>query len=309
MMVRKGKTKVSRRARRAAPRRAAGPKEVNPYLAMIDKAAAAILDRCGKRPVVGAVLGSGLGAGSFSSPAGIRQIEFGDIPFMPSPTVAGHAGKLLFVELSGVPCAIFSGRVHLYEGWDPLMVTFGVRVLVELGCSVVVLTNAAGAVSPRLRPGSLVLLSDHINLTGEDPTRGAVPWRRGERFTGLVDLYDPACRELMRRAAAAENVRLEEGVYAALKGPCYETPAEIRMLGKLGADLVGMSTVLEAMAVRHGGGKVIAISCVTNLGAGIEGSRPNHEEVKQIAAQSSEKLTRLRGKFAALRGQEGRTPC
>jgi len=301
----KGKKKISRRARRAAPRRVAG----NPYLAMIDEAAAAVLKRSGKRPVIGAVLGSGLGAGSFSSPTGVRQIEVGDIPNMPSPTVAGHAGKLLFVELSGVPCAIFSGRVHLYEGWDPLMVTFGVRVLVELGCRVVVLTNAAGAVNPRLRPGSLVLLSDHINLTGEDPTRGAVPWRRGERFTGLVDLYDPACRELMRRAAAAESVGLEEGVYASLKGPCYETPAEIRMLGKLGADLVGMSTVLEAMAVRHGGGKVIAISCVTNLGAGIEGSRPNHEEVKQIAAQSSEKLTRLLARFAALLREEGRTPC
>jgi purine-nucleoside phosphorylase len=270
------------------------------YLAMIDEAADFVRRRDGRRPKLGAVLGSGLGVSSFSAAADVCEIPYGEIPNLPTPTVAGHAGTLVLMDLSGASCAVLSGRVHLYEGWDPLMVTFAVRMLLELGCETVLLTNAAGAVNPDLRPGSLVQITDHINLTGEDPTRGAVPWRRGERFTGLVDLYDPRLGELMRRAAGEEKIELLQGVYAALKGPSYETPAEIRMLGRLGADLVGMSTVLEAIAARHGGAAVSAISCVTNLGAGIEGSRPNHEEVKEIAARSSEKLTRLFARFAGL---------
>jgi purine-nucleoside phosphorylase len=268
------------------------------YLDRIDEAAGFVRKRDGRRPVLGAVLGSGLGVSSFKAAAGVCEIPYGEIPHLPTPTVAGHAGTLVLLDLSGTSCAVLSGRVHLYEGWDALMVTFAVRMLVELGCEIVLLTNAAGAVNPDLRPGSLVQITDHINLTGEDPTRGSIPWKRGERFTGLVDLYDPRCSELMRRAAGEERIELLQGVYAALKGPSYETPAEIRMLGRLGADLVGMSTVLEAMAARHGGAAVSAISCVTNLGAGIEGSRPNHEEVKEIAARSSEKLTRLFTRFA-----------
>lgn len=268
------------------------------YIEMVDEASACIAKVDGRRPVIGAVLGSGLGAGSFSFASDIREISYGDIPHMPAPSVAGHAGKLLLLNISGVDCAILSGRVHLYEGWDVLMATFAVRVLADLGCSVFVLTNAAGAVNPELRPGSLVQLVDHINLTGEDPTRGKVRWKTGERFTGLVDLYDSRLRRLMQRAADEERITLLCGVYAALKGPSYETPAEIRMLRTFGADLVGMSTVPEAIAIRQAGAKVTAISCVTNLGAGMEGSRPNHEEVKKIAARSSEKLTRLLRRFA-----------
>jgi purine-nucleoside phosphorylase len=268
------------------------------YFEMIEKAAGAIAGAGGRRPVVGAVLGSGLGGSSFPSAADVKEIPYSSIPGMPMPSVAGHAGKLILMSLEGTECAVLSGRVHLYEGWSALMVAFAVRVLMRLGCRVFVLTNAAGAVNPALRPGSLVLLRDHINLTGEDPTRGLAPPGTGVSFTGLTDLYDPECRELMGRGAREEGLELAEGVYASLKGPCYETPAEIGMLRTMGADLVGMSTVLEAMAVRHGGGRVAAVSCVTNLGAGIEGSRPNHEEVKKIAAESSEKLARLLRRFA-----------
>jgi len=268
------------------------------YLGMIDEAADFVRRRDGRRPKLGAVLGSGLGVSSFRSAEKVTEIPYGEIPHLPTPTVAGHAGRLVLLDLEGTSCAVLSGRVHLYEGWDSLMVTFAVRMVVELGCEVVLLTNAAGAVNPDLRPGSLVQITDHLNLTGEDPTRGSIPWKRGDRFTGLVDLYDPRLNELMGRAAGEEKITLLQGVYAALKGPSYETPAEIRMLGRMGADLVGMSTVLEAIAARHGGASVSAISCVTNLGAGIEGSRPNHEEVKEIAARSSEKLTRLFARFA-----------
>ena len=273
-------------------------KKEKDYLEKIEEAAAAVAKACGLRPVIGAVLGSGLGVSSFSSAGGVKEIPYAMIPGLPTPSVAGHAGKLILMTLSGTECAILSGRVHLYEGWSALMVTFGVRMLLRLGCRVVVLTNAAGAVNPALRPGSLVLLRDHINLTGEDPTRGKELWEKGGGFTSLTELYDPEFRDLLRRGAQAEGIALEEGVYASLKGPCYETPAEIRMLRTMGADLVGMSTALEAMAIRHGGARVAAISCVTNLGAGIEGSNPNHEEVKKIAAESSERLTRLLTRFA-----------
>ena len=208
------------------------------YNAMIEEAAAFIAARSKVPPVLGAVLGSGLGASDFAEGVDTVELLYREIPHMPAPTVAGHAGRLVLGSLGGKRCAILSGRVHLYEGWDGRMVTFAVRVLARLGCRAVFLTNAAGAVSPALRPGSLVLITDHINLTREDPTRGPLVRPSLERFTGMVDAYDPGCRDLVRRAADGEGILLKEGVYASLAGPSYETPAEIRMLAALGADLL-----------------------------------------------------------------------
>jgi purine-nucleoside phosphorylase len=269
--------------------------------ARIDEAAAAVRAITQIVPRVGMVLGSGLGGAAL----GLHEtavVGYDRIPHLPSPSVAGHGGELTVGKAGKVPVAVLSGRVHLYEGWSVHDVTMGVRTLARLGCEAIVLTNAAGTTRASVRPGALVLITDHLNLTGEDPTRGPEPTALGDRFSNMTDCYDPRLRDLMRRAAEAESITLAEGVYAASKGPCYETPAEVRMLASMGADLVGMSTVPEAIAARHMGVAVAGISCVTNLAAGIEGSRPNHEEVAQIAGEASGRLARLLRRFLELYG-------
>lgn len=239
------------------------------------------------RHQVAIALGSGLGGGA-GAPVGGTPIPYSEIDGMADVTVAGHAGALYSGELDGVGVLLFSGRIHLYEGHDPKAVTTWVQVAVESGCDTIVLTNAAGGLHPNMKIGAPYLISDQLNLTGMSPLTGAHDGR-GPRFPSMVDLYDPALRKLARQIDPA----LEEGIYAGLIGPAYETPAEVKMLISLGADLVGMSTVLEAIMARYLGARVLGLSVVTNFAAGLSPVPPTHEEVARIGALASERVQRL----------------
>lgn len=247
---------------------------------------------------VGVVLGSGLG--EFADRLdGLQRVPYAEIPFMPTSTVKGHPGNLCVGHAGTAPVVCLQGRVHLYEGRSVREVVFGVRLLAELGCSVVLLTNAAGGIASGLRPGDLMLIRDHMNLTGHNPLLG-LDQGPGPRFPDLSHAYDPGMQELARRAARESGVTLREGVYAAMLGPSYETPAEVRMLRTLGADAVGMSTVPEVIALRHRGIRVAAVSCITNLAAGMSEQELRHEEVAETAAQASEGFIRLLWRWAEL---------
>jgi purine-nucleoside phosphorylase len=250
----------------------------------LDEAASAVRAIFGRAPAVGLVLGSGLGA--FSDTLRDRvQIPYSSIPHMPAPTVSGHAGHLTFGTVSGrgdgVLVACLSGRVHAYEGHDVGDVVFGARLLALLGCRAALLTNAAGGIRAGFTPGALMLVSDHLNLTGKNPLAG-----KGHAFIDMTCAYDLDIRAAAHTAAAEAGEPLHEGVYAGLLGPSYETPAEIRMLRTLGADAVGMSTVLEVIALRHLGVRVGAVSCITNVAAGLSGKTLNHGEVEDVARKS-----------------------
>lgn len=236
-------------------------------------------------PVIGVVLGSGLGAFG-DTLDGLVRVPYADVPHMPSSSVVGHAGNLCIGSVRGVPLACLQGRVHLYEGHPPDRVTFGVRLLAALGCRAVLLTNAAGGIHAAMSPGDLMLIADHLNLTARNPLVGPNDDALGKRFPDLSQAYDPAIAESARRAAKERGVGLRDGVYACVLGPSYETPAEIRMLRTLGADAVGMSTVPEVIALRHAGVRVGAISCITNLAAGISPTPLDHSEVEAIARQT-----------------------
>jgi purine-nucleoside phosphorylase len=241
-------------------------------------------------PRVGLVLGSGLGALA-DELEGAVKISYADIPHLPTSSVAGHAGKLCVGRLAGVTVACLQGRIHAYEGHPLPRVVFGVRLLAELGCQAVLLSNAAGGIAERLQAGSLMRIEDHLNLMGDSPLRG--PNARGARFPDMSRAYDPELGRLCEQAATDAGVPLERGVYAALLGPSYETPAEIRMLAALGADAVGMSTVPEVIALRQLGVRVGAVSCITNLAAGRSSAPLSHDEVEATAA-------RVRGQFSNL---------
>ena len=243
-----------------------------------------VLKSCGARLAV--VLGSGLGpfADSFEPEA---VVDYGSVPGLPVSRVPGHAGRFLLVRLSGRPLLIAQGRVHLYEGWDAGEVTRSVRLMKQIGVETVVLTNAAGTVNEQFPPGEWMMLSDHINLTGQTPLRG------GPNFFDMSEVYCPALRTLFRGQATRLGLRLHEGVYAALPGPQYETPAEIRMLRTLGADAVGMSTVPEAIQARAMGMRTAAFSCLTNWGAGLSQAVLNHGEVSEVGKQAAGSLVRL----------------
>ncbi len=259
----------------------------------IRRAAVAVGDASGRpRHQVAVVLGSGLGGYASTLPSAV-EIPYADLPGFPVPGVEGHSGSLFSAEVETVPVLAFAGRVHLYEGWDPADVVFGVRTAVAAGCQTVLLTNAAGGIGAGLAPGDLVLIRDHLNLTGRNPLVGPNDSRLGPRFPDLTDLYSAELRGRAREVAEGQGFELPEGVYAALAGPSYETPAEIRMLATLGADLVGMSTVLEAIALRHMGARVLGISLVTNLAAGISPTPLSHEEVTETAGRARERFTRL----------------
>jgi len=231
-------------------------------------------------PDVGVVLGSGLG--SFVDSLGDHaSVPFSDVPHVPTPTVAGHAGSFCLGTIDSVRVLCQSGRAHAYEGHDVRDVVFCARLLATLGCRVVLLTNAAGGIREGLSPGSLLLIADHLNLTGRNPLVGS-----DHPFVDLTVAYDADVRAAAHRAAAAANVALSEGTYAGLLGPSYETPAEIRMLRTLGADAVGMSTVLEVIALRQMGTRVGAVSCITNLAAGLTGSVLSHEDVQATARRA-----------------------
>lgn len=248
--------------------------------ARADSAAKIVLGRTSLRPKIGLVLGSGLGAFA-DSLSDATRIPYAEIPSFPQSTAIGHAGQLVIGRAGEVPVAAMQGRVHLYEGYSPEEVTFPIRVFARMGICAVILTNAAGGINLSYSQGALVLISDHINLQGSNPLVGLNDDRFGVRFPDMTQAYSRAYREIAREEAAKLSLMLHEGVYAALLGPSYETPAEIENLRRIGADLVGMSTAAEVIAARHMGLSVLAISCVTNMAAGILDQPLSHAEVME----------------------------
>lgn len=248
------------------------------------------------RPKIGIVLGSGLGAFADSLGAAVR-IPYADIPGFPESTAVGHAGQLVVGTLGangkGTELVVMSGRFHLYEGYTAQQVTSGMRLFHELGVKRVVLTNAAGGINLEFAKGALVLLADHINLQGINPLVGPNDSELGPRFPDMTEAYSAELRQLARTTAEELGIPIHEGVYAAVLGPSYETPAEIRFLRTIGADLVGMSTVAETIACNHMGMEVLGISCVTNLAAGLSGEKLSHQEVLEIGQRVSGTFLRL----------------
>lgn len=259
---------------------------------LIDNSAAQIRGRLTAAPRVGVVLGSGLGAFAAALADGVR-IPYADIDGMPGTGVPGHEGHLVCGTLGSVPVAVLQGRCHLYEGHSAADVVFGVRLLHELGARTLILTNASGGIADRLHTGALMLIEDHINLTGRNPLSEPGAEQFGERFVDMTGAYDPALRVVAMGAAERVGIELHEGVYAGLHGPSYETPAEIRMLRAMGADAVGMSTVLETIAARQHGARVLGLSCVANPAAGLGSAALDHEDVKRAAQEVATDLTQL----------------
>ncbi|SEN20886.1 purine-nucleoside phosphorylase [Lihuaxuella thermophila] len=260
--------------------------------AQINEAARFIASKTEVRPKIGLILGSGLGvlAEEIAQPV---HIDYQEIPHFPVSTVEGHAGKLIIGTLENQAVVTMSGRFHLYEGHDPSSVTFPIRVMKELGVETMLVTNAAGGVNESFAPGDLMLISDHINLMFRNPLIGPNDPELGVRFPDMSEAYDPHLRQLAKRVAEAEEIHLREGVYAGVLGPSYETPAEIRMIRKMGGDAVGMSTVPEVIVARHAGIRVLGISCITNMAAGILPQPLSHEEVMETA-------NRVKTKFIGL---------
>lgn len=261
-------------------------------LAALDEAARAVRARTEQAPVLGVILGSGLGAWA-ETLEGAVAVPYSEIPHMPVSTVQGHAGRLWVGRAKGVPVACLQGRAHLYEGHEPERVVFGARLLARLGARAMLITNAAGGLSPWFAPGDLMLIRDHLNLMFKNPLIGPNEAALGPRFPDMTHTYDHALASATRAAAVSLGVRLHEGVYAGLLGPSYETPAEIRMLRTLGADAVGMSTVPEAIALRHMRVPVTGISCITNLAAGISREELSHAEVEEAASQAKPRFVSL----------------
>jgi len=238
---------------------------------------------------VGLVLGSGLGALVERLKPDV-SIDYRDIEGMPLPRVPGHSGRLHLANVGGTAVVCLQGRVHLYEGHTPERVVYGVRLLAHLGCSAVILTNAAGATSSQLAPGSLMLVADHLNLTGSNPL---IDSTGGAQFVDMTNAYDEELREHAQAAANELDIAVAEGIYAGLLGPSYETPAEVRFLSMIGAQAVGMSTVLETIALRGAGVRVGALACITNAAAGVPGSILDHEHVQQVADRARGDFQRL----------------
>ena len=249
-------------------------------------------------PEVGIVLGSGLGDLADGLTDAVA-IPFADLPGWPAATAPGHAGRLLLGTLGGRPVVMLQGRFHLYEGNDPGLVIQPVLLFKQLGARIVVLTNAAGGLDPTFGPGTLMVMRDHINLTGRNPLIGANADELGQRFPDLTDAWSPRLRDLLRAAAAAEDVPVAEGIYVGLTGPTFETPAEVRMLASLGGHAVGMSTVLECIAARWVGLEVCGVSLVTNAGAGYTGEPLTHEEVLASGQIAGPRLARVLRRFVA----------
>jgi purine-nucleoside phosphorylase len=284
-----------------APRDPASPDPSRPILpaelpARLDALEAAVRARTDLVPRVGIVLGSGLG-GLADEVADPVAISFAELPGWPAATAPGHAGRLLLGTLEGVPVVLLQGRLHLYEGNHPGLVVQPVLLMGRLGARVVVLTNAAGGLDPAYGPGTLMVIADHINMTGRTPLLGPNADAIGERFPDLTEAYSRRLRERLHAAGVAEGVALEEGVYVGLLGPTYETPAEVRMLRAWGGDAVGMSTVLETIACRWAGIEVVGVSLVTNPGAGYTGEPLTHEEVLAAGAAAGPRFVRVIRRF------------
>jgi purine-nucleoside phosphorylase len=257
-----------------------------------EQAAQLISARSAIQPKIAVVLGSGLGdfANQLSD---ATVIPFREIPDFPVSTAIGHAGNLVIGRIENVALAVMQGRAHYYEGNSFAQAAFPMRVLHRLGVKAAVLTNAAGGINPEYDRGALVAIRDHINLMGGNPLIGPNDDRFGPRFPDMTYAYDRAYRKLALDAARTLDIELYEGIYAAMHGPSYETPAEIQMLARMGADLVGMSTVPEVLVARHMNTRVLAISCVTNMAAGLSGETINHEEVLETGQRVKGVFLRL----------------
>ena len=262
------------------------------WFEMASAAADAIKAKCGEVPRIAVVLGSGLG--DFADTlADAVHIPYQEIPHWPASTVIGHAGKLVVGSVGGRRVAALSGRVHVYEGHGQDTVVFAVRVMARLGVAHLILTNAAGGINTSFGEGALMVIDDHINLTGSNPLIGVNDERFGPRFPDMTEIYSRRLRDITEQAAEDTGVPVARGVYVAVHGPSYETPAEILAFRVLGADAVGMSTVPEAIAARHAGLEVLGISCITNMAAGVLPQPLKHDEVMETAR-------RVRGSFIAL---------
>ena len=282
------------------------------YYDQVTEAADALRRALGGRvPSVGLVLGSGLGDLA-DDVADAVPVSYADVPHFPVSTVEGHAGRFVCGELEGRTVIVMQGRFHYYEGYSMRQVALPVYVMRELGVRTLVLTNAAGGMNRSFRPGDLMLISDHINLTGDNPLVGPNDARLGVRFPDMSAAYDPELRSLARSVAdrleeeaAADPMRLVEGVYCGISGPSYMTPFELKMLARIGGDAVGMSTVGETIAARHAGLRVLGISCITDMAIGEELEPLTHEQVVAVANRTKPKFKRLvRGIVRALPGEE-----
>jgi xanthosine phosphorylase len=272
---------------------------LDPAVARGEAAAAAIARAApGFSPRLGLVLGSGLGglADALEEPI---SIDYGDLPGFPEPGVAGHGGRLVLGTLGGLPVAALQGRRHVYEGGDPGAMRAPVRAIRHAGAAAIFITNAAGSLHPSSPPGSLMAISDHINMLGVNPLTGVNDDVIGPRFPSMRDAYDPALRGLLRQCAGKLGIELPEGVYLAAHGPSFETPAEIRAFRTLGADAVGMSTVPEVILARHCGLRVAAVSAITNLAEGMGGEQLSHEQTLRNADLSAGSLVKLASEFCA----------
>lgn len=258
----------------------------------IQSAAEYIRAQVSFRPTLGLVLGSGLGDYADTLEDAVR-IPYAQIPNFPVPSIPGHTGALVFGRKCGQEVVVMQGRIHYYEGLPQRQITLPIRVLAALGVKTVVLTNACGGVNLNFHPGDLMLISDHINLSGDNPLIGPNLDAFGPRFPDMSDLYTASLRLAIKQAAEKEGIALQEGVYGMYSGPNYETPAEIRMYRTLGADTVGMSTVPEALVAGHCGLKVVGISCITNMAAGILPVKLSHAEVTETANRVSKTFSRL----------------
>jgi len=262
------------------------------YFNAIERAADYLRGRVNVPPGVGVTLGSGWGLFADALEGAVR-VPYRDVPGFPESGVKGHAGEWVFGSLAGKHIAVMSGRFHPYEGIDLRAVTLPIRVMRALGIDTVILTNAAGGVNTGYEVGDLMLICDHINMTGLNPLTGTNLATLGERFPDMTKAYDPELRALAKRVADGVGFTLREGVYAQMTGPSFETPAEINMLRALGADAVGMSTVPEAIAARHGGMRVMGISCVTNMAAGILDESLNHVDVMEAGRKATTRIVSL----------------
>ncbi|WP_334071649.1 purine-nucleoside phosphorylase [Paenibacillus sp. A14] len=261
-------------------------------IGMIREAADYIRSKTETSPKVGLILGSGLGVLA-DHIEGAVSIPYSDIPYFPQSTVEGHAGELMIGTLNGAPVVLMKGRFHMYEGYGPELTAFPVRVMKELGVEKLLVTNAAGGINTSYQPGDLMLISDHINLTGTSPLIGQNDNELGPRFPDMSQAYSRRLRDLARKTAEKAGVPLQEGVYVGLLGPSYETPAEIRMLRTLGGDAVGMSTVSEVIVARHAGLEVLGISCISNMASGILDQPLSHDEVMETTDRVREKFLSL----------------
>ncbi len=255
-----------------------------------------IQSRSALRPQVGLVLGSGLGAFARSLDKA-AVIPYGHIPHWPVSTAIGHSGELVLGASHGVPMAVMAGRAHLYEGYTPEQVVFPVRVLARMGVKVVIFTNAAGSVNVNYKPGELMIITDHINFMGVNPLAGPNEETLGPRFFDMSEPYDPLLGQLAERACSKVGMTVRRGVYIAFSGPSYETPAEIKMARALGADAVGMSTVPEVIAARHMGLRVLGISCITNMAAGVLKKPLDHREVLEVGEKVKAGLIDVLGRI------------